>query len=48
MKMMNHTKTHGIIEMDSKVWKKLKAAEKKWIEVICDERLEKYYQRISK
>lgn len=48
MNMMHHTKTLGIIEVDSTVWKKLTESEKKWIETICDERLEKYYQRISK
>ena len=48
MDMFHHTKTLGIIEVDSTVWKKLTDAEKKWIESICDERLEKYYQRISK
>ena len=48
MDMFHHTKTLGIIEVDSTVWKKLTDVEKKWIEAICDERLEKYYQRISK
>ena len=48
MNMMHHTKTLGIVEVDSTVWKKLTDVEKKWIESICDERLEKYYQRISK
>lgn len=46
MNMMHHTKTLGVVEVDSTVWKKLTDAEKKWIEAICDERLEKYYQRI--
>jgi hypothetical protein len=46
MDMFHHTKTLGIIEVDPIVWKKLTDAEKKWIEAICDERLEKYYQRI--
>lgn len=48
MNMLRHTKTLGVVEVDSTVWKKLTDAEKKWIEDICDERLEKYYQRISK
>ena len=48
MNMMHHTKTLGIVEVDSTVWKKLTDAEKKWIEAICDERLEKYYQKVSK
>jgi hypothetical protein len=46
--MMHHTKTLGIVEVDPTVWKKLTEVEKKWIEARCDERLEKYYQRISK
>ena len=48
MNMMHHTKTLGIVEVDSTVWKKLTVEEKKRIEVICNERIEKYYQRISK
>ena len=47
MDMFHHTKTLGIIEVDPIVWKKLTDAEKKWIEAICDEKLEKYYQRIK-
>ena len=48
MDMFHHTKTLGIIEVDPAVWKKLTDAEKKWIEAICDERLEKYYHRVSR
>ena len=48
MNMFRHTKTLGVVEVDSTVWKKLTDEEKKWIEVICDERLKKYYQRISR
>ena len=48
MNMFRHTKTLGVIEVDSTVWKKLTDAEKKWIATICDERLKKYYQRISR
>jgi putative methionine-R-sulfoxide reductase with GAF domain len=47
MNMLRHTKTLGVVEVDSTVWKKLTDTEKKWIEAICDERLEKYYQRIG-
>ena len=47
MNMLRHTKTLGVVEVDSTVWKKLTDIEKKWIEDICDERLDKYYQRIS-
>ncbi|MBR6557462.1 MAG: DEAD/DEAH box helicase [Clostridia bacterium] len=46
MNMFRHTKTLGVVEVDSTVWKKLTDVEKRWIESICDERLEKYYQRI--
>jgi putative methionine-R-sulfoxide reductase with GAF domain len=46
--MFRHTKTLGVVEVDSTVWKKLTDVEKKRIESICEERLEKYYQRISK
>lgn len=48
MNMFRHTKTLGVIEVDSTVWKKLTDAEKKWVATICDERLKKYYQRISR
>ena len=48
MNMLRHTKTLGIVEVDANVWKRLTDAEKKRIEAICDERLEKYYQRILK
>lgn len=48
MNMFRHTKTLGVIEVDSTIWKKLTDAEKKWIATICDERLKKYYQRISR
>ena len=46
--MFRHTKTLGVIEVDSTVWKKLTEAEKKWIEGICEEKLEQYYRRITK
>ena len=39
--------TKAFTEM-SVQYNKLTDAEKKWIEALCDERLEKYYQRISK
>ena len=45
MNMMRHTKTLGIVEVDSTVWKKLTAEEKQKIERICDEKLEQYYKR---
>ena len=45
MNMMRHTKTLGIIEVDSTVWKKLTDDEKKRIEDFCDEKLQEYYRR---
>lgn len=47
MNMMRHTKTLGIIEVDSLVWKKLSEEEKKQIEAICDQKLEQYYERLK-
>ncbi len=46
MNMMRHTKTLGIVEVDGTVWKKLSAEEKARIVQICDEKLEKYYERV--
>ena len=48
MNMFRHTKSLGVIEVDSTVWKKLTDAEKKWIEGVCEEKLEQYYRRITK
>lgn len=48
MNMMRHTKTLGIVEVDSTVWKKLTVEDKTNIIKICDDKLEKYYSRISK
>ena len=45
MNMMHHTKTLGIIEVDSTVWKKLSEEDKKRIEEICDNKLIEYYNR---
>lgn len=44
--MMRHTKTLGIVEVDSSVWKKLTDNEKEYILSICDKKLFEYYQRI--
>ena len=46
--MFRHTKTLGVIEVDSTVWKKLTDAEKKRIGAVCEEKLELYYKRIGK
>ena len=48
MNMFRHTKTLGVVEVDPTVWKKLNDVEKKWIEKICDEKLDYYYSRITK
>ena len=48
MSMMHHTKTLGVIQIDSIVWKKLTDHDKKWIESVCNEKLDFYYQKINK
>ena len=48
MQMLRHTKTLGIVQVDESVWKRLSKDEKAEIEKICDEKLEAYYQRLSK
>lgn len=45
MNMLRHTKTLGIIEVDSTVWKKLSDVDKEHIESICSEKLEEYYKK---
>ena len=47
MNMMRHTKTLGVIEVDSTVWKKLTPEEKQMIDTVCEEKLQAYYRRIS-
>ena len=47
MQMLHHTKTLGIIEIEPTVWKHLTDDEKAEILRICDEKLEKYFERIS-
>ena len=46
MNILRHTKTLGIIEVDSTVWKKLTEVDKEHIEFTCVEKLEDYYKRI--
>lgn len=46
MNMMRHTKTLGIIEVDSTIWKKLTDEDKEKIKSICSDKLEEYYKRI--
>lgn len=48
MNMFRHTKTLGVVGVEPTVWKKLSDTEKKWIEKICDEKLDYYYSRIMK
>ena len=47
MNMMRHTKTLGIVEVDSTVWKKLLDDEKVHILSVCDKKLDEYYARIK-
>ena len=48
MQMLRHTKTLGIIEVEPTVWKNLTDAEILRILEICDEKLDSYYQRLSR
>lgn len=48
MSMMHHTKTLGVVQIDSCVWKALSDEDKHEIIRICDTKLEEYYKRISK
>lgn len=47
MDMLRHTRTLGIIEVDSSVWKKLTDEDKAKIAAICEEKLAAYYKRIE-
>ena len=47
MNMMRHTKTLGIVEVDSTVWKKISDDEKAHILSVCDKKLDEYYARIK-
>ena len=46
--MLHHTKTLGVIQVDESVWKKLTREEKQEMEQICDEKLDRYFQRLNK
>lgn len=48
MQMLRHTKTLGIVQLDESVWKRLSNEEKAEIERICDEKLERYYEKLKK
>lgn len=47
MQMLRHTKTLGIIEVDSTVWKRLTNNDKEIIKQICEEKLVEYYKRLE-
>ncbi len=47
MKIMSHTKTLGIIQMDSSVWKKLTASDKEEIINVCNAKLEDYFSKLE-
>ena len=47
MRMLRHTKTLGIIEVEPTVWKNLTDDEVRRILDICDEKLERYYERFE-
>lgn len=47
MQMLRHTKTLGIVQVDEAVWKKLSNEEKAEIEMVCDEKLDAYFERLK-
>ena len=47
MQMLRHTKTLGIVQLDESVWKRLSNQEKAEIERICEEKLERYFERVK-
>ena len=47
MQMLRHTKTLGIVQLDEAVWKRLSGEEKAEIERVCDEKLERYSERVK-
>ena len=48
MQMIRHTKTLGIVQVDESVWKHLSEDEKAAIERVRDEKLDSYFNRLSK
>ena len=48
MQMIRHTKTLGIVQVDESVWKHLSEDEKAAFERVCDEKLDSYFNRLSK
>ena len=47
MKIMSHTKTLGIIQVDSSVWKKLSGNEKIHISDVCNAKLAEYFAKLE-
>lgn len=47
MSILKHTKTLGIIQIDSSVWNNLSSEEKNEVEHICDEKLCAYFAHLS-
>ncbi len=47
MQMMRHTKTLGIVEVDSSVWKQLTVEEKGEIYALCVDKLKGYYDALN-
>lgn len=47
MQMLRHTKTLGIVQVDEAVWKRLSNEEKAEIEIVCDEKLDAYFERLK-
>ena len=47
MQMLRHTRTLGIVQLDESVWKRLSNQEKAEIERICEEKLERYFERVK-
>lgn len=48
MNMLRHTKTLGIVEVDSTIWKNLSTEDKVEIERVCEEKLNGYYSKVMK
>lgn len=48
MNMLRHTKTLGIVEVDSTIWKNLRNGDKAEIERVCEEKLNEYYSKVAK
>lgn len=47
MQMLRHTRTLGIVQVDESVWKHLTKEERAEIAVICDEKLNGYFDRLK-